>query len=57
MEAPERTRPGRKPLPAGVSKTARVQLKLTEADKAAWLRKAEAAGLTLQAWVEKRCKR
>lgn len=50
-------RAGRKPLPEGAGKTARVQLKLTEADKAAWLRKAEAAGLTLQAWVELRCKR
>jgi hypothetical protein len=50
-------RAGRKPLPEGAGKTARVQLKLTESDKAAWLRKAEAAGLTLQAWVEQRCKR
>lgn len=54
---PEKAKPGRKPLPAGAGKTARVQLKLTEADKAAWLRKAEAAGMTLQAWVEKRCSR
>ena len=54
---PEKAKPGRKPLPEGAGKTARVQLKLTEADKAAWLRKAEAAGLTLQAWVELRCKR
>ena len=53
----EKKQPGRKPLPPGQGKTARVQLKLTEADKAAWLRKAEAAGLTLQAWVELRCKR
>jgi hypothetical protein len=56
-QAPEKAKPGRKPLPKGAGKTARVQLKLTEADKAAWLRKAEAAGLTLQAWVERRCKR
>jgi hypothetical protein len=53
----DKAKPGRKPLPQGAGKTARVQLKLTKADKAAWLRKAEAAGLTLQAWVEQRCKR
>jgi hypothetical protein len=53
--APERKQPGRKPLQPGEGKTARVQLKLTEADKAAWLAKAAAAGMTLQAWVELRC--
>ena len=54
-EAPERKQPGRKPLPAGAGKTARVQLKLTEAERARWLAEAAAAGLTLQAWVEMRC--
>jgi hypothetical protein len=54
-QAPEKGKPGRKPLQPGEGKTARVQLKLTEADKAAWLAKAAAAGLTLQAWVELRC--
>ena len=54
-EAPEKAKPGRKPLADGEGKTARVQLKLTPADKAAWLAKAAAAGLTLQAWVEQRC--
>jgi hypothetical protein len=53
--APERKQPGRKPLPAGAGKTARVQLKLTEAERARWLAEAAAAGLTLQAWVEMRC--
>lgn len=52
----EVTRPGRRPLAEGDGKTARVQLKLTPADKAAWLAKSAAAGLTLQAWVEQRCK-
>lgn len=56
-DAQKKLKPGRKPLPEGAGKTARVQLKLTKADKAAWLRKAEAAGLTLQAWVELQCKR
>jgi hypothetical protein len=55
MQAPEKAKPGRKPLPDGAGKTARVQLKLTPADKAEWLAKAAAAGLTLQTWVERRC--
>lgn len=55
MQPKEKAKPGRKPLPEGAGKTARVQLKLTKADKAAWLRNAKAAGLTLQAWVEQRC--
>ena len=54
-QAPEKAKPGRKPLADGDGKTARVQLKLTPADKADWLAKAAAAGLTLQSWVEKRC--
>ena len=53
MQAPEKAKPGRKPLADGEGKTARVQLKLTPAVKADWL--AKAAGLTLQAWVEQRC--
>ena len=52
---PDPKRQGRKPLAVGAGKTARVQLKLLPADKAAWLARASAAGLTLQAWVEKRC--
>lgn len=52
---PDPKRPGRKTLAVGAGKTARVQLKLLPADKAAWLARASAAGLTLQAWVEKRC--
>ena len=54
-EAPEKAKPGRKPMADGKGKTARVQLKLTPADKADWLVRAAAVGLTLQAWVEKRC--
>ena len=55
IPAAERKTPGRKPLAEGDGKTARVQLKLTPADKAAWLAKADAAEMTLQAWVEQRC--
>ena len=54
-QAPEKAKPGRKPLADGEGKTARVQLKLLPAVKAAWLERAAAAGLTLQAWVEQRC--
>lgn len=56
MQALERKRPGRKPLAEGEGKTARVQLKLTTAEKARWLAEADAAGLSLQAWVEHRCR-
>ena len=53
--APERKRPGRKPLADGGGKTARVELRVQSDTKAAWLAKAAEAGLTLQAWIEKRC--
>lgn len=53
MQAPERARPGRKPLPEGAGKTARVELRVLPAVKADWQAKADAAGLTLQAWVER----
>lgn len=53
--APERKRPGRKPLAEGEGKTSRVELRVHADTKTAWLAKAEAAGLTLQAWIEKRC--
>jgi predicted DNA binding CopG/RHH family protein len=44
---------GRPTLPAGKSKVARVDLRVLPADKAAWQAKAAAAGLTLQAWIER----
>lgn len=50
------SRVGRPPLPEGAGKTARVELRVHEDTKAAWQAKAAAAGLTLQAWVEKRCR-
>ena len=55
IEAPERKKPGHKPLAEGAGKTARVQLKLLPAKKDAWQAKAVAAGMTLNAWVEQRC--
>ena len=54
-QASERKRPGRKPLPDGEGKTARIELRVHADTKAAWLARATAAGLTLQAWIEKRC--
>jgi predicted HicB family RNase H-like nuclease len=40
-------------LPKGAGKTARVELRVLPATKAAWQAKADAAELTLQAWVER----
>ena len=54
-KAPEKARPGRKPLPDGAGKTARVELRLHPDVKAAWQARADAAGMTLQAWVEAKC--
>jgi predicted HicB family RNase H-like nuclease len=49
----DKRKPGRPALPAGAGKTARVELRVLPADKAAWQAKADAAGLTLQAWIER----
>lgn len=54
-QAPEKAKPGRKPLQPGEGKTARVEMRVHPDTKAAWLAKATAAGLTLQAWIEQRC--
>lgn len=51
--APERQRPGRKPLPPGTGKLARVDLRVHAETKAAWQAKAKAAGLKLQTWIER----
>lgn len=55
-EQPPKRR-GRKPLAAGEGKKARVEMRVHEATKAAWQSKADAAGLTLQAWIERACER
>lgn len=52
-EAPAKKAPGRKPLPPGAGKLARVDLRVHAETKAAWKAKADAAGLTLQAWIER----
>ena len=46
-------RPGRKPLAEGAGKTARVELRVRPAVKAAWEQRAAEAGLSLQGWVER----
>jgi predicted HicB family RNase H-like nuclease len=48
-EAPKR---GRKPLPPGTTKDARIELRVHPDTKAAWQAKAEAAGLSMAAWIE-----
>lgn len=51
--APEKARPGRPTLPDGEGKTARVELRVRPDTKTAWQAKANTAGLTLQAWIER----
>lgn len=53
----DKRKPGRKPLPEGEGKTARVELRVRPDAKAAWQAKAAAAGLTLQAWIERALQR
>ena len=45
-------RRGRKPLPAEARKDARVELRAHPDTKAVWQAKADAAGLSLAAWIE-----
>ncbi len=51
MNAPKETR-GRKPLPPGERKDARVALAAKPSTLADWRRKAATTGLTLTAWIE-----
>jgi predicted HicB family RNase H-like nuclease len=53
MEAPEKARPGRKPLAAGKGKTARLALRTTPARKAMIEASAKEAGLSENAWLER----
>lgn len=52
----DKRKPGRPALPPSEAKTARVELRVTPYTKALWRDKAVTAGLTLQAWIEQRCK-
>ncbi len=49
----DKRKPGRPALPDGAGKTARVELRVLPADKAAWQAKAAAAGESLQTWIER----
>lgn len=43
---------GRKPVPPDARKAARVELRVHPDTKGAWQAKADAAGLSLAAWIE-----
>lgn len=49
IDAPKR---GRRPVPPDARKDARVELRVHPDAKAAWQTKADAAGLSLAAWIE-----
>lgn len=48
----EASKRGRKPLPTEARKNARVDLRVHPNTKTAWQAKADAAGLSLAAWIE-----
>lgn len=48
-DAPKR---GRKPVPPEARKSARVELRVHPDTKADWQAKADAAGISLAAWIE-----
>jgi hypothetical protein len=54
-QAPEKAKPGRKPLAPGDGKTARLQLKVLPAEKTELMARAAAAGMPLQSWMVMRC--
>ncbi len=53
MPAMKETR-GRKPLPPGARRDARLSLAVKPSTLAEWKRKASKAGLTLTAWIERK---
>jgi uncharacterized protein (DUF1778 family) len=52
-DAPEKLQPGRKPLPPGQAKDARIEVRCHPDDKATLQAKADAAGMSLAAWLVK----
>lgn len=56
-EAPEKAKPGRKPLAAGEGKAARLEMRVNPADRAQWQAKADAAGMKLTQWMQDACNR
>lgn len=55
--APEKAKPGRKPLPPGAGKDSRLELRVKPADRAQWQAKADAAGMSLARWMQDTCSR
>lgn len=53
MAAPEKAQPGRKPLPPGQGKDARIEVRCHPDDKAKLQAKADAARMSLAAWLVK----
>ncbi len=56
-QAPEKAKPGRKPLAAGEGKADRLEMRVNPADRAQWQAKAEAAGMKLTQWMQGACNR
>lgn len=52
MTEEPKKKPGRKPLPPSVGKTARIDMRGRPDDVAAWKAAAKAAGMGLTAWLE-----
>ena len=51
MSAPEKAKPGRKPLADGSARTARIEIRCLESEKAELERKAAAAKTPLSQWL------
>lgn len=56
-QAPEKSKPGRKPLPPGAGKDSRLELRVNPAARAQWQAKADAAGMSLAHWMQDTCNR
>jgi uncharacterized protein (DUF1778 family) len=51
MQAPEKAKPGRKPLADGSARTARIEIRCLESEKDTLARKAQSAGVPLSQWL------
>lgn len=56
-QAPEKAKPGRKPLAAGEGKADRLEMRVNPADRAQWQAKADASGMKLTQWMQDACNR
>lgn len=55
--AEQAAKPGRKPLPPGQGKEARLAFRVNSGERAVWQAKADAAGKSLAQWVADTCNR